>query len=758
MSKNATNALSYLLADIAKGDIALPEIQRPFVWKPRRVRDLFDSMYRGFPVGNLLFWRTGAESGARKIGLDAQETAPRLMIVDGQQRLTSLYSVLEGKEVLDKDYKTFRIRIAFRPRDMTFAVTDAAVERDPEFIPDISVLWHGNVIATVRGFIGKLEASKGELDDDSKDAMESAIFQLYNLRDYNFTVVELRSDIDPQEVAEIFVRINSGGVQLNQSNFILTLMSVWWEKGRQQLEKFARDSRNPPKGLPSPANDFIDPTADQLLRVVAGLALRRARLRSVYQVLRGIDSKTRKPSPEIRKKQFAVMQSAQVETLNLNNWHEFFAAVRHAGYRSRKMISSNNSLLFSYLMYLIGRQDYELDRTALREVIARWFFMAALSGRYTGSGETRVESDIRRIAKAKSGEVFIENLDGLADTTLTGDYWKVQLPSLLATSSSSSPSLFAYHASLVLLDARPLFSPSTSPLLSTWFAWSNSRRSPRSPIERHYLFPKTYLDQVGFLSPVDRNQIGNYAFMEWSVNRKIADRAPREYCAELLEQLPDREQKQHRFWHALPDDWEKMEYPEFLQERRVLIAKVVRAAFGRLRTGRIPKLLRADPATPTVATILGEGETGQVEFKASAYHSYKKNVPPKVIMKSVLKTVAGFMNAEGGTLLLGVADDGEVLGIQPDLKKKNMDADRYVNSLTTEIERALGPFASTNTRIELKHVKGKQIAYVSVPASTEPVYAKVFGEPHPVFFVRMNNSTRILYGADLVHYHKKRWP
>ena len=162
--KDSSYSLSTLLEEIDRGEIALPDIQRPFVWKPAKVRDLFDSMYRGFPVGTLLFWATGAEMGARRIGTHAHEAAPRLMIVDGQQRLTSLYSVLTGKDVLRDDYTTSRIRIAFRPRDGSFAVADAAVAKDSEFIPDISILWGGGGRGKkVREFLKHLEKSKGEL-------------------------------------------------------------------------------------------------------------------------------------------------------------------------------------------------------------------------------------------------------------------------------------------------------------------------------------------------------------------------------------------------------------------------------------------------------------------------------------------------------------------------------------------------------------------------------------------------------------------
>ena len=754
--KDSSYSLSTLLEEIDRGEIALPDIQRPFVWKPAKVRDLFDSMYRGFPIGHLLFWATGAEMGARRIGTHTHEAAPRLMIVDGQQRLTSLYSVLTGKEVLREDYTSSRIRIAFRPRDGSFEVADAAVVKDPEFIPDVSILWDGGGRAKkVREFLKRLEAGKGELPEQQRDDLEEAIDRLYDLRNYPFKVMELGSNVDEEQVADVFVRINSEGVRLGQADFILTLMSVWWEEGRKQLETFARDARLRPQG-PSPANPFIDPSADQMLRVVAGLALRRGRLRYVYQVLRGKDLETGEISAEIREKQFAALQEAQAETLSLTNWHEFLKAVRRAGYRGRAMISSQNNLMFSYLMYLIGHRDHQLDRKSLREAIAQWFFMTSLTGRYTGNFESRVEQDLRRVAEAKSGDEFVATLNGIIDTALTEDYWTIQLPTSLETSSAYGPTVFAYHASLVLLNARPLFSP-----LQLGELLDPSTHAPRSAVERHHLFPKAYLTRIGIDRTVQRNQIANYAFVEWPDNTKIGDSPPSEYFPSLFAELTPQEQKRARFWHALSEGWEQMDYWEFLQQRRALIADVVRAAFYKLRTGQLPEdgeLPSPMAGVPewSVEDVLAEMETERVEFKSSAYYSYRPEVPERVITESVLKTVAGFLNAGGGTLAVGIADDGEILGIQPDLDMKNLDGDRYVNSLTNAIERSLGPLASTMAKIQLEAVNGVQVALVHVTPSPEPIYAKV-SKRNRTFFVRVNNSTRVLEGADLVGYVKERW-
>ena len=285
--------LQGLLNYIDIGDIGLPDIQRPFVWSNAKVRDLFDSMYKGFPVGYLLFWANASANGAKQIGLgDKQRPTPDLLIVDGQQRLTSLYAVFRGRTVLDENYRERSIDIAFRPRDGTFEVADAAIRRDPEFIPNISELWTSGKSSRklVNDFIGNLQA-KAALSDEEEEVISHNLDRLFDLQKYPFTALEITSAVDEEQVADIFVRINSEGVKLNQVDFILTLLSVFWEEGRVALERFSRSSRTPvssgPGSKPSAFNHFIQPDPAQLLRVAVAVGFSRARLKSAYQVLRG---------------------------------------------------------------------------------------------------------------------------------------------------------------------------------------------------------------------------------------------------------------------------------------------------------------------------------------------------------------------------------------------------------------------------------------------------------------------------------------
>jgi len=564
-------SLDTLISEIQSGEIGLPDIQRPFKWKNPKVRDLFDSMYRGFPVGYLLFWANGLPNGHRQIGTDTKQRVPRLLIVDGQQRLTSLYAVMKGAEVLRENYRKERILIAFSPKDDVLQVADAAVKNNAEFIPDISVLWGGARETTVKGYLDRLRARR-PIDQEEENRLREAIDRLYDLRSYPFRVLELSADVKEEDVAEVFVRINSMGMTLNQADFILTLMSVFWDEGRTDLETFCRLSREPTTAA-SPFNYFIWPDPDQLLRVGVGLGFRRARLEHVYSVLRGKDMETGEFSDERRDQQFAVLREAQAYTLNLEHWHAFLKVPIRAGYRSGAMITSQVGLLYTYVFFLIGKRDFRVDDFTLRNVLARWFFMTALTGRYSESPESRMEQDLSLLRDVPDAAGFAALLDSIVRDTLTEDYWNITLPNQLGTSASRTPSLFAYHASLNLLEARVLFSKMrVSELLDP------ASKANRAALERHHLFPRGYLAKIGIAGTRDVNQIANFALLEWPDNVHIGDQSPADYYPRYASRLS----KEMSYWHALPHGWEKMTYHDFLAERRKSMARVIRDGFARL--------------------------------------------------------------------------------------------------------------------------------------------------------------------------------
>jgi hypothetical protein len=281
--------------------------------------------------------------------------------------------------------------------------------------------------------------------------------RLASLPSYTFSAIQLSYDLPVEEVSEIFVRVNSKGTQLNQADFILTLMSVYWDKGRKALEQFCQSAKIPSTAA-SPFNWFIEPSPDQLLRVAVGLGHRRAQLKYAYELLRGKDLESGEVSPETRDKNFQILKDAQSDVLDLTNFSEFLKALQEAGFRSGKMITSRNTIVYSYLIFLIGRRDFGIDYKTLRSAVARWFLMCVLTSRYTGSPETQVEKDIRRFGEAANGAEFLATLDQIISSQLTADFWRLTLPDQLAWSGGYIPAMFAYFAALDLLGAKVLFS------------------------------------------------------------------------------------------------------------------------------------------------------------------------------------------------------------------------------------------------------------------------------------------------------------
>lgn len=750
MSETVFTKVDYDLGSLVKyiglGEIGLPDIQRPFVWKNAKVRDLFDSMYRGYPVGYLLFWQNALADAARTIGEDNKQKPPRLVIVDGQQRLTSLYAVIRNIPVLRENFEYEQIQIAFSPLEERFEVADAAICRDKSFLPSISVLWNDktDLFEVVENYLEGLSGSREVTNEESK-AIKKTISKLQGLLSFPFTALELDSDIDEEAVSDVFVRINSKGTPLNQADFILTLMSVFWDEGRANLEHFCRNSRKPSKGEASPFNHFIEPSPDQLLRVAVGVAFKRARLKFVYSILRGKDLETEKFSDERRIQQFELLKDAQQRALNLQYWHDFMNCIRQAGFRSGKMISSQNNLLFSYMLYLIGRTEYRVPEFELRRVISRWFFMSAVTGRFTGSPESAMEFDLARLRDVSTADGFVKTLLQICDITLTNDFWAVSLPNDLATSSPRSPSLFAYHAALVLLDARALFSKiKVADLLDP------AIHANRTAVERHHLFPKGFLNAKGINTIRETNQIANYALVEWGDNADISDDSPAEYVPEMRSRFTQSELERMYWLHALPANWEHLEYREFLEKRRELMAQVIAEGYATLIAGGLDEETEATEFDLSTAVVNGESEA--VEFKSTLRTNlHTGNKDPRMEL-SVLKTLASFLNTNGGMLFIGVSDDGSPVGIQAD---GFANEDKMSLHLVNIVKSRMGIHAMTGLHAHFDDHDDCRVMVVKCRKSPTPIFLKD-GDIER-FYIRTGPSTTELSASQTQQYIKQQF-
>jgi hypothetical protein len=589
--EHGQRSIASLMSDIEREVIALPDLQRPFVWEDTKVRELLDSLFVGFPVGTLVFWHTSNDKDARALGAERPGLRATTLVIDGQQRLTSLYAVIRGVEVIGKDGATRKIMIAFRPRDGRFEVADAAIRNDPEFLPNVTELWDGRRLPSQlrRDLINALRDKGRVVDDKYEDAVDNNLGRAHAIGDYRFPTVDIRKTATTQDeeateedVAEIFVRINNQGTRLGQADFVLTLLSVYHGELRDRIEERSRVMS---------LGTVVGIDTQQLLRAVCGVAFGRARMSAVYRYLRGVDPTTGEADTAGRLKRLGQLDDAAKECMEPTPWRDYLLRVKHAGFVSQTLVASKNAIVNAYAFYIRGRKA-GVPKSKLDEMIARWVFGSLLTARYSGSSETIFEQDLARVARLRpdDAEGFVRALDDAMGETITGDYWTHTLVSALETQKARAPAALAFRAAQVVLGTRALFSDQ---LLQNLL--DPPADGGRAASEAHHLFPMTWLHSRGIRERRFVNQVANLADVGWHENSVIGGRGPAEYVPRLREKLAIEDDRWGRLCaeHALPLGWESMEYEEFLRERRRRMADIIRVAFRQL--GGEPD---APPLTP----------------------------------------------------------------------------------------------------------------------------------------------------------------
>lgn len=569
--------LNHLITNIDTGEIALPDLQRPFVWDNSKVRDLFDSLYKGLPIGMLILWKINENNNEFKpIGLN-KKTTPSKLIIDGQQRLTALYAVITGSEIIDKDYKHKQIKIAYNPFEEVFEVQNVSIENDPLWISNITDIFKGNLFSFVNGFIDNLKEKRPDFEFDEGKVQDN-ISSLKTLEtSYQISAIELASSLDPEEVSEIFVRINSAGKALNQSDFIFTLMSLYWPEGKDEFENFSYEAKKPAESGNSSFNVVNEqPTNENLLRSTISYSFLRGRLRYAYLILKGRNLENKITTEDERVKNFNILKEGAGKVLDLVNWHQFISIIQTTGFVNEKMIGSKNALYQTYALYLLGLK-YGLKHNELKSTIARWFVFGILTRRYTSSPESIIELELSNFREQDN---IIEYLEGIMASELTNDFWEVTLPQRLK-SSRSNPAESTYIASKIFEDNNVLFSEIKlkdylSPLIN----------SPKKQVEKHHIFPKNYLKKDMKLKQVDFNQIANMIYIDYHINIRISDMPPHEYWRIVLDECSEstRDFVSNNYTAAydLPQEFWNIDYFDFLNQRRKLMANSIKRYYEKL--------------------------------------------------------------------------------------------------------------------------------------------------------------------------------
>ena len=592
------SSIQTLMSWIRSGEIAIPEIQRPFVWDSTKVRDLIDSLYAGFPVGYIIVWKNpdvrlkdGTISSGKKI------------LIDGQQRITALQAAIVGEPVVGGDYRKKRIKIAFHPLEERFEVSNPAIEKDAAWIPDIAILYQTS-FSSMSFVIGYCK--KNQLDDSKWDKVEASISKLRQIENNSIGVIELSHQLDIEQVTEIFIRINSKGVVLSQADFAMSKISSDDRYGGNQIRKiidyFCHLMQKPEDFTTICQNDIafassedfskikwvIDeheeiyvPDYTDVLRVAFTFKFLRGRISDLVSLLSGRDFNSRDYQESIAEDSFIKLKEGVLKFVNKTNFQRYLMIIKSTGIISPAMIRSQNVLNFGYALYLLLKEKGEAA-AIIEKVVRRWIVITILTGRYSGSPESTFDYDIKRF---KTNDP-IELLEHTEAGELSDAFWNNILVTKLNTSVASSPMFHVFLMAQVKMGD---------------YGFLSEQIDVKSLIEQHgdihHIFPKKYLQKCGIKERGQYNQIANYVYTQSEINIQIKDQAPKDYMTRVKRQCIEgntdygginslEKLKANMEANCIPLEIFDMDYTrfgEFLEQRRHLMAKKIHQYYDSLK-------------------------------------------------------------------------------------------------------------------------------------------------------------------------------
>lgn len=537
-------SVNNILGFVESGQIAIPEIQRPFVWKEKEVKDLIDSLYEGYPIGYLIVWQN---SKVRIKGFGKGGT--KKILIDGQQRVTALMASLLGKDVLDEEYKAKRIRIAFNPladiEEENFAVCTEAIEEDPRWIPDISVLFQRDF--SFRQFEKEY---KGKNPGQDFSALESKIDTLKGIVKHQVGIIELSFQLDIDVVSEIFIRINLQGKPLNQEDFAMSKISVNEQYDgdyiRNTIDYFCHLLKEPsfydilssgdPEFVASRYGEAIrwckgasglayTPSYADVLKVVLIASFGKTRVGDLVNLLSGKTGRRGQISKQLTQESFKKLGEGVLAFVNEKNFRGFLQALERAGYTGKRLLYSQSLLNYTYAMYLLMDRKGIADKEKA-SLIGKWMTMALVTGHYQGSPDSVVARDVENIEQ----EGFASYLAQIESLRMGDDFFEGVLPDRFATTTARTAPYLAYLAAL-----------SAEGTLSLYSKEAKVADLYEDRVESSQILPRAFLAKCGFRTREVYGQVANITYLAPEVKSVIRKKSPADY-QDSLDQLMTQEE------------------------------------------------------------------------------------------------------------------------------------------------------------------------------------------------------------------------
>jgi hypothetical protein len=763
--------LAQILEQARTGQLQLPDFQRGWVWDDDHIVSLLASISLSYPIGAVMTLQTGNPDVRFKpracegVELDG-EIEPELLLLDGQQRITSLYLALKSpKAVPTRDAKGKRLlrhyyadiarclnpaddreeAIRSVPEDRTVRnfrgevlldLSDREAELGQGMFPLEIVLDYAE---TMSWQLAYLENGPGAADErlEAWKAFNELVINAFV--QYQVPTIQLVKSTPKEAVCQVFEKVNTGGVSLTVFELLTATFAVDdfnlrddWDTRKAQLEEHDVLTR-------VQATDFL-----QIVTLLATQARR-------HQYLEHNPTDEKAPAVSCKRR--------DVLRLTVEEYREWAGVALDALLRIVSFLHTEHVFAPRDIPYttqlvplaaIYADLGSEAEGHANREKLARWYWCGVFGEMYGGATETRFALDLPDVA------AWVR--DG-ADEPRTIRDAQFQADRLLTLRTRNSAAYKGLYALQMKRGARDFRTGKTIDV----HAYVDDA------IDIHHVFPRRWCSSEG----VDEgfaNSVVNKTAVDAHTNRRIGGNAPSKYLKTIESQEgidPADLDAILRSHDIDPMTLRQNDFAGFFNERFERLLKQIEAATGKSvnRSGdegtspfQDPSAEPADTRESIEALIHG-GESKVVEFKSTGRRNRHTGEKDTKVEWAVLRALAGFMNAHGGTLLVGVDDEGQVVGIEEDfslLKKPNHDA--WGLWLTDAAAGALGKSAASELELRFGDLDGGSVARIDVGPAPAPVFAQPASHDGPVFYVRINNTTHELAGQEALDYQKKRWP
>ncbi len=712
--------IQYILQDIKEREIVLPEFQREFEWGLDQTKNLLDSLLKDYPTGSLLMWGTSNPPALKNYSEPAKNQKLDVLL-DGQQRLTALYLLM--KDAVPPYYKS--IDSSKDPRKLFYNLKTKKLKYYSKLEMQNNPFWVSVVDCykdevNVKNVLNKYkEQQKKETDEKENALIEDTDLlnlmsrlgdnfkQLKDLIKYDYPIMRVNTDASLRDALKVFDRVNTGGTPLSESDVALAYMCSEWGEMRRKLkgkiiELEKRGFKFDLKFMIRAMNAVINTHA-------------------YYEKLHNLSEKELKAGWE-----------------ELDNILDYLINILPEQAYIYSVDDLNSpSVLIPLIGYLARNGGRFKEKSNLNKFIY-WIYAALYMRRYSASTDQKLEKDLAQLKPLNP----IDNLIQVLKQD-EGDL-EVNTADLKHTGVGHP----FYNMMVFMIRAKGAVDWKNNISL-------NKPYGDKFKIQRHHIFPKTYLRDNGYDTGADRetfnkvHEIANRIPLTREGNVEIFNKAPQKYLSEVEENNPGNLEKS-----LIPTDsklWKAKNYELFLKKRRQLIVEAI--------NDHMAKLLANDKSKKKISVqdIIANGETQYTEFKSSIRWSYQRNQVDKDLEVVIAKVISSFMNSEGGKLLIGVDDDGNILGLQKDYSTlgNKQNSDGFLLKIDNIVKNYLGNEFSLNIKAKIEKIEGKDICIIDVMDSSEPVYLNVNNETK--FYIRSSASTQPLDISAATRYIKNHW-